>query len=215
MLARSAVNVSEDIGDGPNAPFSWIGLVWKNALAAALVLGVMTALATGYFSPDRPTRPQWERLEKLKSAKGGREVYRSNFAGETPGQSRDGIAEWGYYNGATASTVQYGPSGVTVIYGGTAWIGAQLRLLKFVPGAIYRVTLERTVEGSPGALIVRNRQMDLMRKQIPVGSGTFSTEFVAPRGALDRVIFAFIADGRSRPQGKMQISSLTIERLGE
>ncbi len=215
MLARGDVNVSGASGEGPNAPFSWIGLVWKNALAAALVLGVVTALSTGYFSPDRATRAQWEHLEKLKSAKSGREIYRSNFAGETPGQSRDGIAEWGYYNGATSSTVQYGPSGVTVIYGGTAWIGAQLRLLKFEPGAIYRVTLERSVEGSAGALIVRNRQMDITREPIPVGSGKFSTEFVAPRGAMDRVIFALIADGRQKPQGKMHISSVTIERLGE
>ena len=106
-------------------------------------------------------------------------------------------------------------AGITVSYNGNAWIGAALHFTGYEPDRIYRLTLERTVEGEPAAVIVRNRQMDLERKQIPIGSGTFAVEFVSPSGSHDKVDVAFIPDNPGKPQGTLRITSVKIERLGE
>ena len=191
----------------------WTGPLVKNAFALALVGGVWLALATGYFTPDRPTRDQWEQLERVRAKPSGKLVYQSNFSLETPGEGRNPVGHWGRYNGATVSTVAFDPAGVTVTYGGTPWIGAMFSFKAFERQRIYRLTIDRVVEGSPAAVIIRNRLMDLERAQIPVGSGPFKVEFVAPLGGLDQVIIAFIPDGTDKPEGMLRITSLKIERL--
>lgn len=198
-----------DVGGGT----PMIKAILKNVLAVLVVGGHWYAIQTGYFSPDRPTRDQWERLEQVKKLPAGKLVYQSNFATETPGGGRSEVGSWGYYNGATVSTVTYDPAGVTVKYGGTPWIGAKFDLAQFEAQKIYRVTIDRLVEGEPAAVIIRNRLMDLERAQIPVGSGPFKVEFVAPRGGRDQIVIALIPDNRSKPQGTLRVTSLKIERL--
>jgi hypothetical protein len=198
---------------GVSGRWSLVLIIAKNALAVGLVVGVFLALSSGYFSPDRPSRDQWARLVKAKQAKSGPVVYQSRFDTERPGERHNPTGHWGMYNGATVSTVTYDPGGVTVKYGGVAWIGAAFHLDIFEPQRIYRVTIEREVEGEPAALIVRNRQMDLERAQIPVGSGPFATEFLAPLGRFDRIVMAFVPDGTSKPQGSIRITSLRIELM--
>lgn len=185
----------------------------KNAAAALLAVAIWLALDTGYLSPDRPTRAQWERLEKARQAKDGTVVYEADFARDGPGGGKSSAGSWGFYNGATTATVKYDASGVTITYGGTPWIGAVLTFRAYEPGRLYRVTVERTATGEPGALLVRNRQLDLVRSAIPVGTGPFAVEFVAPPGRLDRVDVAFIPDNRTKPAGSLRISAAKIERL--
>ncbi|MFM9941886.1 MAG: hypothetical protein ACKVP7_20575 [Hyphomicrobiaceae bacterium] len=192
-----------------------MGIVVKNVVVLGLVLSAWLALSVGYLSPDRPTRDQWERLEKARKGGPTTLVYQSNFSVETPGVEKQPAGYWGFYNGATVSTVQYDPGGVTVTYGGTPWIGAVLHFKAYERLQIYRVTFERSVDGEPAAVIVRNRQMDLMRQEIPVGTGPTTVYFVAPQGSLDRVYLAFIPDGRDKPVGKLRITSLKIERMLE
>jgi hypothetical protein len=189
--------------------------VLKNCVLLAAAGGTWFGLEYGYFSPDRPTRAQWEKLESVKAAPQGALVYQSNFANEKPGEEGKGPGYWGSYNGATLSTVQFDSGGVTVNYKDAAWLGAVFRLVAFEPGKIYRVTMQGSVEGEPAALLVRNRQLDLTRVQIPVGSAPFAAEFVAPPGKLDRVFVIFMPDGQSDPKGSLRITSVKIERLGE
>lgn len=192
---------------------SLVRMLVKNVAVLALLVGGWFALNTGYLSPDRPTREQWERIERAKSAPGGVVAYQSDFSVETPGVAKQPAGYWGFYNGATVSTVQFDPAGVTVKYGGTPWIGAALHFTRYEPQQIYRITVTSDVTGEPAAIIVRNRQMDLLRRQIPVGSGTHKIEFAAPRGSMDRVTLAFIPDNRGKPQGTLRITSLRIERI--
>ncbi len=190
-------------------------LIAKNVFALACLVGGWLAIDTGYLSPDRPTRDQWERLERARAATGGTIVYQSDFSVETPGVAKNPAGYWGFYNGATASTVQFDGSSVTVKYGGTPWIGAALHFTKYEAQQIYRITLQAEVTGEPAAIIVRNRQMDLHREAIPIGTETRKIEFVAPRGSMDRVTLAFIPDNPGKPQGSMRITSVRIERIGE
>lgn len=192
---------------------SLLAVVTKNLVVLAILVGGWLALDTGYLSPDRPTREQWEEIERAKTAAAGTVVYQSDFSVETPGVARQPAGYWGFYNGATVSTVQFDPGGVTVKYGGTPWIGAAMHFTRFEPGRIYRITLVGEVSGEAAALIVRNRQMDLLRREIPVGAGTHKIEFAAPRGSMDRVTLAFIPDNRDKPQGSLRITSLRIERI--
>lgn len=195
------------------------GLPWstilKNAVFFAVVIGAWLALETGYLSPDRPTRSQWEQNEKAKTLNAGVLVYEADFGRERPGTAKSKAAYWGYYNGATPGTVEYDSGGVTVNYSGVPWIGAALHFPGYEPGRIYRITVERDVQGEPGAIIVRNRQLDLMRARVATGTGTFAMQFVAPRGSRDRVVVALIPDNPDKPEGSMRITSLKIERLGE
>lgn len=208
------MRASTSVGpDTASAPYFGRRFILKNAVAVVLLLGVWLALDTGYFTPDRPTRAQWERLEKAKRGTGGQPHYQSNFSTISPGETSNPAGNWGMYNGATVSTVRYDPAGVTIDYNGVPWIGAAFRLNQYEAQRIYRVTLERDVQGEPGALIVRNRQMDLMRTQVPVGKGPMSSVFIAPRGSRDQITFAFIPDNPGAPQGSLRITSLKIERL--
>lgn len=191
-----------------------VRMIVKNAAFLALAGGFWLALQTGYFSPDRPTRNQWEKLELAKKRPGGTLVYQSDFSVEKPGAATL-TGTWGYYNNATNTTVTFGPSDIKINFQKAAWLGAVYHMTAFQPGAIYRVTMLGTVETEPGAMLVRNRQLDLTRKQIPVGSQPFVAEFVAPPGRFDRVQIVFMPDNRGEPKGRMTITSMKIERLGD
>jgi hypothetical protein len=192
----------------------WLAIV-KNVFACGVAGGIWFALQTGYVSPDRPTRPQWERIERAKEAPGGVLAYQSNFQRDMLTTNAGAPPSWSRYNGATANHVKFDSGGVTVDYSGIAWIGARLSFPNYEPGATYRLTIAATVDTEPGAILVRNRQLDLIRTTVPVGSGTTRTHFVAPPGRLDQVVIAFIADGRSEPKGSMHITSVAIERMEE
>jgi hypothetical protein len=184
----------------------------RNICAACVAGGVIAGMSTGYFSPDRPSRPQWEAMEASKTLPAGQLVYQSDF---TKDQLSASGTTWGYYNGATSSMVAAGAEGVTVTFGGIAWVGAKMTMPSFVPGAIYRVSIDAEVSGEPGAVIVRNKQLDLAREPIPVGRQTTRIHFAAPPGRFDQVLFAFIGDSRSAPQGTMKIRGVKIERMGQ
>jgi hypothetical protein len=202
------------LASGRKPPSLWWAIV-KNVLAFGVAGSIWFALQTGYFSPDRPTRLQWDQIERVKGQPGGRVSYQSNFKRDMLIQAADVPPAWGRYNGATSEHVKFDSGGVTIQYSGIAWIGACLSFLDYEPGAIYRLTIDANVETEPGAILVRNRQLDLIRIQVPVGSGTVRTHFAAPQGRLDQVIIAFIADSRSEPKGAMRIASVTIERMEE
>ena len=189
--------------------------IFKNLLAVGVAGCIWLALQTGYISPDRPTRPQWERIEHVKSKSGGHVVYQSDFRHDLPKADTGTRPAWGRYNGATTEHVSFDPDGVTIHYSGIAWIGARLSFPNYEPGSIYRLSIEATADTEPGAILVRNRQLDLVRTSVPVGPGTVQAHFVAPQGRLDQVVIAFIADSRSAPKGSMRVTSVTIERMDE
>jgi hypothetical protein len=208
----SAVPMDGLAGRSERAGRLAVRAVLKNALAIAVVAAIVAAAQTGYLSPDRPTRAQWDGISRAKSLAAGQTVFESDFGkariGSGPG------SPWDYYNGATANSVTSDESGVTVTYIGIGWIGARLDVERLEPGAIYRISVEAETTGQPGAIIVRNRQRDLVRERIPVGRGTTRAHFAAPPGRFDKVIAAFIPDAASDPQGSMKILSVKIERMG-
>ncbi len=187
----------------------------KNIAVFAIIGCAWLGLETGYFSPDRPTRNQWELLERAKAKAAAAVIYQSNFALEKPGETGHQAGYWSRYNGATVSTVRFDPTGITINFDKAAWLGAVYRFAAFEPKAIYRVTMTGSVENEPAAMLVRNRQLDLMRQRIPVGTAPFVAEFVAPPGGLDRVDVVFMPDNRNNPKGTMKITSVKIERLGD
>ncbi len=187
----------------------------RNVAFAVIAGGAWIGFESGYFSPDRPTRAQWELLEQAKKKPARALVYESNFALEKPGELGNGVGYWGHYNGATLSTVQFEPSGININYKDAAWLGAVYRLVNFEPRAIYRVTMIGEVRTEPAALLVRNRQIDLQRLQIPVGSAPFATEFAAPSGRADHIYVIFMPDNPTDPKGSLRITSVKIERVGE
>ena len=78
------------------------------------------------------------------------------------------------------------------------------------------MTIEAKVETEPAAVLMRNRQLDLMREVIPVSDGTFQTyifHYVAPNGRYDQVNLIFMPDGRNNVQGRMTMRKFRIERL--
>lgn len=202
------------IASQPKPPSLWRGIA-KNAFALGVAGGIWFALQTGYVSPDRPTRAQWERIERAQGQSGGVLVYQSNFQRDMLTTSLGQPPNWGRYNGANAEHVTFDSGGVTINYSGIAWIGARLSFASYEPGATYRLTIAAAVEEEPGAILVRNRQLDLIRTPVPVGKGITRTHFVAPPGRLDQVVIAFIPDGRNKPAGAMRITSATIERMDE
>jgi hypothetical protein len=199
------------VTDQPKA-VSLPGLVVKNALALLALAAGVFGLQTGYFSPDRPSRPQWERIEAAKNLASGQLVYTSDFSTEKI--TADPTSVWGFYNGASPQSVTADKSGIVIGYNNQPWIGARLQAPSLEPGAIYRISVEADAVTEPGALIVRNRQLDLTRQQLPLGKAVTQIHFAAPPGRLDRVILAFIPDGRSRPNGSLKIISVKLERMG-
>jgi hypothetical protein len=209
-LAGSAVADPDNTG----RRFSLFGILWKNILALTVGVGIWLALDTGYFSPDRPTRDQWDRIEKAKGKPGLKVAYEANFAQNRIDREAKRATAWGPYNGATDRTVQFQVDGVTINYEDAAWLGAVFRFDGFQAGGVYRVTFDAKIEGEPGAILVRNKQLDLTREQIPTGRGMHSVYFAAPPGSRDRVFVIFMPDGRKEPKGSMTITSFKIELVG-
>jgi hypothetical protein len=191
---------------------SRLTVLLKNVVFVAAAAGIWLALQTGYVSPDRPTRAQWTEYGKARSELAGQVVLQTDFKVARIDSGPN--SPWGYYNKATSGTVTSDESGVTVHYKGTAWIGAQLDIGVLRPGAVYRISIVRDVVEQPGAVLVRNRQRDLVREVLPVGKGTTVTHFIAPPGKFERLLIAFIPDARSNPQGSMKILSVKVERMG-
>ena len=191
-----------------------LGVVLKNAGVLAFAAFAWLALDTGYFTPDRPTRAQWEKLQKAKSIAPKQLIYQSDFSKEKPGERASPIGTWGPYNAATKHTITFDQAGFTINFRNAAWLGAVFEFAAYEARTIYRVTIEREGEGEPAALLVRNRQMDLIRQQIPVGKGAFSVEFLSPRGGRDRAYIILMPDNPGKPQGRLRVSSMKIERIG-
>jgi hypothetical protein len=185
----------------------------KNTLALVLAVGLYFGFDSGYFSPDRPTRDQWDRLQSAKARPTDEPIYTGDLRGMKPGSVTRGT--WGRYNGATETTAAFTADGIKVDYKDAAWLGAVFDLATFTPGRIYRITFDAEVKEQPAAIIVRNRQLDLMREQISVGSGTRSVHVVSPQGNRDRMRVIFIPDAPSNPKGQMTITSLKIEAVRE
>lgn len=194
----------------------WQTTVARNVFVAALVGGLWFALETGYFSNDRTPRALDDLQEQLKKSPRGDVVFEAQWK---PGLLADrSLPEgfWDYYNGADKDTVSVTADGLKVTYT-EPWIGAYFRHLKFRPSTVYRVVFEANIEGQPAAVLMRNRQLDLLREQIPVTSGEFkefTAHYVTPGGALDQVRVIFMPDGKKDVQGAVTIRRLRIERLG-
>jgi hypothetical protein len=194
-----------------------IGTVIKNVVIFSLLLGSYFAVETGYFSSDRTQRRHWNEMESLKQGKGKvTKAYEADFTkAKIDPLSGGPEGYWDFYNGATADTAQIADGALVLNYT-SAWIGASFRHTGFAPYGIYRVTMEAKVENEPAAILMRNRQLDLMREQIPVSDGAFKTYtffYVAPAGSRDRVSVIFMPDNRDTPKGRMTVRKFLIERL--
>lgn len=185
----------------------------KNAVVLALAVAFYFGLESGYFSPDRPTRSQWDRLQSAEAKPAETVVYAGDLRGVKPGVVVGG--NWGRYNSATEQTTAFTPEGIKVDYNDAAWLGAVFDLATYTADRIYRITFDVDAKEQPAAIIVRNRQMDLVRELIPVGRSSQSVHIVTPRGNGDRVRIIFIPDARSNPKGQMTITSLKIEAVKE
>jgi hypothetical protein len=186
----------------------------KNVAVLAFAAAAWLAIDTGYFGPDRPTRPQWARLQKASALSVDRVTYRADF-GTVKIDVPVAGGTWGRYNFATPETTEFDATGVTVNYQGAAWLGASVRLASYVPDRIYRITFDAEVEGQPGAILVRNRQMDIHREQIPIGKKQHVGHFLSPNGARNEATVIFMPDDGTDPKGKLRITSFKIELLKE
>jgi hypothetical protein len=188
--------------------------VAKNLFALAVAVSIWLAINTGYFGPDRPTRPQWARLEKAKTLQVDALTYQADFTRIKAGEpTPSGI--WTRYNGATPSTTEFNSDGIGINYANSAWLGAAFRLSSFVPDRIYRITFQANTDTEPAAILVRNRQMDMHRESIPVGNKQHVVHFMSPTAPMDQTQVIFMPDGRSQPKGKFTLTSLKIELLKE
>ena len=107
--------------------------IFKNLLAVGVAGCIWLALQTGYISPDRPTRPQWERIEDVKSKSGGHVVYQSDFRHDLPKADTGTRPAWGRYNGATTEHVSFDPDGVTIHSRPAITRGERVAILFVVP----------------------------------------------------------------------------------
>lgn len=189
--------------------------ILKNLLFFGVVFGTWYAIETGYFSADRTLRSDWMEMERLKEKGKPVKAYEADFSRITLDGRGQPEGFWAFYNGATAPTVVVEGGNLVLSYS-APWIGSEFRHTAYEPRAVYRVTIEAKVEGEPAAILMRNRQLDLMRNPIPVSDGQFKTftyHYVAPGGRLDQVRVIFMPDNRTEPKGKMTVRKFIIERL--
>jgi hypothetical protein len=192
-----------------------MSVLLKNLFVFGTLIGGYAAVETGYFSNDRTSRSQWNTMEQLKAKGKPRVVYEADFSKDllATGKSPEGF--WTYYNGATRDTVAIADKALVLNYT-TAWIGSEFRHTEFAAHGVYRVTVEAKVEQESAAILMRNRQLDLMREEIPVSGGDFKTytyHYVAPGGAYDQVRVIFMPDNRQTPKGRMTVRKFRIEKL--
>jgi hypothetical protein len=189
----------------------------KNLLVLTVLAGGYLAVETGYFSNDRTSRAQWDRMERLKREGKGRTVYETRFESDLLDGRRSSAGYWSFYNDADKETASIADGTLELRYT-YAWIGAQFRHTAFAPHGIYRVTVEAKVEEQPAAILMRNRQLDLMREKMPVTDGAFkdmSFVYVAPGGRLDQVNVIFMPDAPQDVKGRLTVRKLRIEQLGD
>lgn len=214
-MQRGHATTAFDIQAGEKSePVGWLNALLRNVLAFVVIGGTWAAVETGYLSNDRTPRAMWAEIERLKP-KEGRAVYEANWQTHNLGHGGNPTGYWDFYNGATADTASITSQGLDVRYT-SAWIGAYFRHLAFEPGKVYRVRFEAAVEGQPGAILMRNRQLDLLREQIPVTNGSFkefTVYYATPGGRYDQVKVIFIPDPPEHVSGKMTIRKFRIEKL--
>lgn len=194
----------------------WQTAVARNVFVVALFGGLWLALETGYFSNDRTPRVLDDLQERLKKSPRGDVVFEAQWKPDLLVDRRQPEGFWDYYNGADPDTVSVTADGLKVKYT-EPWIGVYFRHLKFKPSTVYRVVFEANVEGQPAAILMRNRQLDLLREAIPVTNGEFkefNAHYVTPGGAWDQVSVIFMPDEKGDVQGELTIRKLRIERLG-
>lgn len=195
--------------------FGLLGTLLKNIFFFTVVIGSWIAVDTGYFSNDRTSRGEWNELERLKAKGQAKTVYEADFAKVRIDGPPIAEGDWKFYNGASGDTVKI-EDGALVLNYSSAWIGSEFRHALFVPKGVYRVTIEAKVEEEPAAILMRNRQLDLMREQVPVTNGDFKSftyHYVAPDGGRDRVRVIFMPDNRGEPKGRMTVRKFVIQRL--
>lgn len=215
-LADIPDHIPDNAATPPDGRSGLVNTVLKNLFFFGAVFGGFYAVETGYFSNDRTSRHEWNEMERLKEKGKAVKVYEADFS-KTKIDPTIQLPEgrWGYYNGASADTTRV-DGGHLVLNYTSAWIGSEFRHTAFKPNGVYRVTFEAKVETEPAAILMRNRQMDLMREEISTTDGTFKTfsyVYVAPGGSLDQVRIIFMPDNRKQPKGKMTVRKFLIERL--
>lgn len=190
-------------------------MIIKNIAFFGLVAGVLLAMETGYFAGDRTPRAQSVALEALAKAP-GKVVFEPKIDKDSPARTDQADGVWKLYNGANPDTLSVDGSALVMRYA-IAWLGVYFDHKAYEPHGLYRVRFEAKVENEPAALLVRNRQLDLMRQQIPVTGGTFKefkADYAAPGGRLDQVRLILMPDGREKVNGSISIRNVRIERLG-
>ncbi|MFM9941110.1 MAG: hypothetical protein ACKVP7_16640 [Hyphomicrobiaceae bacterium] len=199
------------------ASVSWLGTILKNVFVLFVVAGSWLALETGYFSNDRTSRAEWDEMERLKVAGKAKLAYETSFDRNVLGEWGPGQGYWDFYNGATSETAAVANGSLEVRYT-EPWIGVSFAHTGYAADRAYRVQIEAKVEEQAGAILMRNRQLDLMREKIPVTNGEFKPMtfyYVAPGGRLDQVRVIFMPDEPSDVKGKMTIRKFRIEQLGD
>lgn len=215
MQVRAAAEHEAGNGRADDRRAGWPSAILRNALAVVVAGGTWLAIETGYFSNDRTPRVLWEKMERLKSKPKGEIVYEASWQPDIFANRDKTTGYWDYYNGATKDTAALTADGLQVRY--TApWIGAYFMHRAFEPNTIYRVVLEAKVEDQPAAILMRNRQLDLLREEIPVTGGEFkefTTHYVSSGGRYDQVRLIFMPNLRRNVKGRITIRKLRIEKL--
>jgi hypothetical protein len=191
-------------------------MITKNLVFFGLVLGTYLAIETGYFSNDRTSRGQWTALQAAAQSAGRDVVYEAKFDKDTLSRQDQPDGRWTPYNGARPETLSVEGDALVVQYS-LAWLGVAFKHLTFEPSALYRVRFEARVEDEPAALLMRNRQLDLLRQTLPVTGSTFkefTADYAAPGGRLDQVHLIVMPNGRQKVSGRISIRNFRIERMG-
>lgn len=186
----------------------------KNLFALGLLGGLVMAYQTGYFSNDRISRGDWNILASFPKSHQGRVVYDAKFGPDLL-KRVDAAGAWDVYNGARPDTVTLTDGALEMKYS-LAWLGVYFNHKAFEAKAHYRVRFEAKVDGEPAAILMRNRQLDYMRQQVPTTGGAFkefTADFAAPAGNFDQVRIIFMPDGRGKVSGALTLRKFRIERL--
>jgi hypothetical protein len=187
----------------------------KNFMFFGFVIAGYAAVESGYFSNDRTSRGQWDEIDRLKTSGKPKLVHDEKFKDElfTTGRSVDGY--WDTYNGANRTSIKSSAGTLELTYT-SPWVGTVFHHATFEPHGIYRLTIEAKVDDQPAALLMRNRQLDLLRQQIPTTNGEFKTHtfhYAAPGGRWDQVRLILIPDNRTSVKGRLTVRKFTIEKL--
>ncbi len=214
MDGQGVLNRGAAPAEAAPEPKSLVKVLLKNAFALFVVGGFFYGLETGYLSNDRTSRTESNEMDRLKAGKGAT-VYEAVFDRDLINvRLPEGV--WDFYNGASSDTVSFADGVLDVRYS-SSWVGVQFRHLKSEPSRHYRVRLEAKVEEQAGAILMRNRQLDLMREEIPLSNGEFKEftfHYTAPGGSLDQVNVIFMPNEPEQVKGRMTIRRFRIEMLG-